>query len=350
MGKHAALKTPANAQDEFVKTKEWQTLMDGDALLKITDLRVRFETERALVKALNGVDLLIRKGESLGLVGETGAGKTTTALSILNLLQKDTAEIMDGSSIVYDGKSVLEMSEKELREMRGGKVSMVFQNPLTALNPVFTVGEQIGMVLRVHRKMTNKEALERAGELLEMVGIAGNRVKDYPLQFSGGMRQRVGIAAALACNPQLLIADEPTTALDVTIQAQILELMRGLQEKYSTSLLMITHNLGIISELCHQLAVMYAGRIIEYGAVKDVFASPQHPYTQGLLGALPALEGPRLRLTAIPGVIADASNLPEGCAFHSRCAHCKEQCKKQQPAMKHVGNGHFVACFDRGEE
>jgi peptide/nickel transport system ATP-binding protein len=296
------------------------------------------------------VDLLIRKGESLGLVGETGAGKTTTALSVLNLLQRDTADIKEGSSIVYDGKSVFEMSEKELRTMRGGKISMVFQNPLTALNPVFTVGEQIGMVLRVHQGMSNEAALKRAGELLEMVGIAGNRIKDYPLQFSGGMRQRVGIAAALACNPQLLIADEPTTALDVTIQAQILELMRNLQAKYATSLLMITHNLGIISELCQQLAVMYAGRIIEYGSAKDVFASPQHPYTLGLLGALPALEGPRHRLTAIPGVIADAQNLPGGCAFHPRCAQCRAECETWQPAMMHVGNGHFVACFDCGEE
>ncbi|SHI04145.1 peptide/nickel transport system ATP-binding protein [Sporobacter termitidis DSM 10068] len=341
---------PVSAQDEFVKTREWQELMESDALLKVTDLQVHFQTERALIKALNGVDLLIRKGESLGLVGETGAGKTTTALSILNLLRRDIADTKDGSSIVFDGKSVFDMSEKELRTLRGGKVSMVFQNPLTALNPVFTVGEQIGMVLRVHQKMNDKDALKRAGELLEMVGIAGSRIKDYPSQFSGGMRQRVGIAAALACNPQLLIADEPTTALDVTIQAQILELMRGLQTKYDTSLLMITHNLGIISELCQQLAVMYAGRIIEYGSAKDVLASPRHPYTQGLLGALPSLEGPRHRLTAIPGVIADASNLPDGCAFHPRCAQCCEECKTRQPSMMHVGNGHFVACFNHGKE
>ena len=345
MANQTAQIIPANVQDEFVKTKEWQDLMDGDALLKITDLRVQFETERTLVKALNGVDLLIREGESLGLVGETGAGKTTTALSVLNLLQREGADIEEGSSVLYDGKSVFHMSEKELRAMRGGKVSMIFQNPLTALNPVFTIGEQISMVLRVHKGMNNKEALNRAGELLETVGIAGNRIKDYPLQFSGGMRQRVGIAAALACNPQLLIADEPTTALDVTIQAQILELMRGLQTKYSTSLLMITHNLGIISELCNQLAVMYAGRIIEYGLAKDVFESPQHPYTVGLIGALPSLDGPRHRLTAISGIIADASNLPGGCAFHPRCTKCRKECKTKQPPMRHVGNNHFVACF-----
>jgi peptide/nickel transport system ATP-binding protein len=336
--------------DEFVKTQEWRDLMNEDALLKVTDLRVHFQTERSLVKALNGVDLLIRKGESLGLVGETGAGKTTVSLSILQLLQRDAADVLEGSSIVFDGKSLFEMSEKELRAIRGGKISMVFQNPLTALNPVFTVGEQIGVGLRVHQGMNKKAALKRAGELLEMVGIAGGRIKDYPLQFSGGMRQRVGIAAALACNPQLLIADEPTTALDVTIQAQILELMRDLQTRYSTSLLMITHNLGIISELCQQLAVMYAGRIIEYGLAKDVFESPRHPYTLGLLGALPALEGPRHRLSAIPGVIADAQNLPGGCAFHPRCAQCREECKTRQPAMTHVKNGHFAACFNCGEE
>jgi peptide/nickel transport system ATP-binding protein len=226
---------------------------------------------------------------------------------------------------------------------------MVFQNPLTALNPTFGVGEQVAMVLRVHQGMNKKDALKRAGELLEVVGIPGYRLQDYPFQFSGGMRQRVGIAAALACNPQLLIADEPTTALDVTIQAQILELMRELQTKYSSSLLMITHNLGIISELCQQVAVMYAGRIIEYGASTDVFASPRHPYTVGLLGALPAMEGPRSRLTAIPGIIADAQNLPGGCAFHPRCEHCREECETGNPAMAHVGNGHFVACFNQGE-
>jgi peptide/nickel transport system ATP-binding protein len=346
MGNQIVQESSAKARGGESKTKEWQDLLNQDALLKIADLRVQFKTERALVKALNGVDLIIRKGESLGLVGETGAGKTTTALSIFKLLQRDISTIMDGSTIIYDGKSVLHMSEKELREMRGGKVSMVFQNPLTALNPVFTVGEQIAMVLRVHQHMKDKEALARASELLEIVGIAGNRIKDYPFQFSGGMRQRVGIAAALACNPQLLIADEPTTALDVTIQAQVLELMKALQTKYSSSLLMITHNLGIISELCQQVAVMYAGRIIEYGSSEDVFAAPQHPYTKGLLGALPDMEGDREELTAIPGIIADAQNLPDGCAFHPRCEHCTEKCQHGQPHMTLIENSHFVACYN----
>ncbi|MDR0469561.1 MAG: ABC transporter ATP-binding protein [Peptococcaceae bacterium] len=325
---------------------EWEALLQGDALLRIDDLRVEFRTERAVVQALNGVDLVIHRGESLGLVGETGAGKTTTALSILNLLATDIA-FRKGGFIEFDGRDVYKMSVAELKAMRGGKVSMIFQNPLTALNPVFTVGEQIALVLRLHQGTKNKEAMERAGELLEMVGIPSYRVKDYPFQFSGGMRQRVGIAAGLACNPQLLIADEPTTALDVTIQAQLLELLQELQTKFTTSLLMITHNLGIIAELCQQVAVMYAGRIIEYGSVESVFNSPQHPYTKGLIAALPALEGPREDLAAIPGTIADPRKLPMGCAFHPRCEHCNENCKDIQPAMTKVGEGHFVACFMR---
>ncbi|MCL2121326.1 MAG: ABC transporter ATP-binding protein [Clostridiales bacterium] len=327
----------------------WQALLDQNALLKITGLRVEYRTERSVVKALNGLDLLIYKGESLGLVGETGAGKTTAALSLLNLLPADIGYFIDGK-IEFDGKDVRKMPDAELRDMRGGKVSMIFQNPLTALNPVFTVGEQIAMALRVHQKLSNRKAFKRAGELLEVVGIPDYRVKEYPFQFSGGMRQRVGIAAALACNPQLLIADEPTTALDVTIQAQVLKLMKELQTQYAASLLMITHNLGIISALCQKVAVMYAGRVIEYGASKDVFAAPLHPYTKGLLGALPALEGPRHRLAAIPGIIADAQNLPTGCAFHPRCELCKEACKTEQPFMAHAGNHHFVACFQNEGE
>ena len=336
--------TPVNKEEEL---SEWQALLKKeDVLLRINDLHVEYRTERAVVRALNGMNILIHKGESLGLVGETGAGKTTAALSILKLLPEEISSIT-GGSIEFDGKGVHLMSQSELTDMRGGKVSMIFQNPLTALNPVFTVGEHIAMVLRVHQKLRNREAMERAAELLEMVGIAGSRVKEYPFQFSGGMRQRVGIAAALACNPMLLIADEPTTALDVTIQAQILELMRKLQTQFDSSLLMITHNLGIIAQLCQQVAVMYAGRVIEYGAVKDVFSSPQHPYTVGLLGALPNLKGPRERLTAIPGIIANPQNLPSGCAFHPRCADCGERCKTEQPLMKHVGNNHFVECFMR---
>ena len=321
-----------------------------EELLKITGLRVEFQTERATVHALNGLDLTIHKGESLGLVGEAGAGKTTAALSILNLLPHPAARLT-GGDVVYDGRSVFQMKEKELEHMRGNKVSMIFQNPLTALNPVFTVGEQIAMVLRKHMGMNDKQAKARASELLEMVGIMGSRIHDYPNQFSGGMRQRVGIAAGLACNPELLIADEPTTALDVTIQAQILELMKQLQTRYHSSLLMITHNLGIVSELCQKVAVIYAGRIIEYGTVREVFKHPAHPYTAGLLNAIPKLTGERERLCAIPGHVADAQNLPEGCSFHPRCAHCDGRCQKEQPAMRKISGEHYAACFygERGD-
>ncbi|MCD8197636.1 MAG: ABC transporter ATP-binding protein [Lachnospiraceae bacterium] len=318
-----------------------------EKLLEIKNLKVQFVTERATTSALNGVNLTIHKGESLGLVGESGAGKTTTALATLKLLPR-AGKMLDGQ-LYFKGKNIYEMSKKELLDMRGHRISMIFQNPLTSLNPVFTVGEQIGMVLRQHKGLNKKQADEETKRLLETVGIAGYRLNDYPNQFSGGMRQRVGIAAGIACNPELLIADEPTTALDVTIQAQILELMKRLQKEYSTSLLMITHNLGIISELCEKVAVMYAGRIIEYGTVREVFSSPAHPYTKGLLGSLPKLEGPRERLTAIPGTVANPQNLPDGCRFHPRCEHCQEKCCSEQPEMIMLTENHYVECFRGGE-
>ena len=317
-----------------------------EEVLKITDLQVEFKTERATIYALNGLDLTIHRGESLGLVGEAGAGKTTAALSILNLLPRPAARVA-GGDVTFRGKSVFEMREKELEHMRGNQVSMIFQNPLTALNPVFTVGEQIAMVLRKHMGMNNRQAAERAAELLEMVGIMGSRIHDYPNQFSGGMRQRVGIAAGLACNPELLIADEPTTALDVTIQAQILELMKRLQTQYNSSLLMITHNLGIVSELCQQVAVIYAGRVIEYGPVREVFRRPAHPYTAGLLNAIPRLTGERERLHAIPDRVADAQERPQGCAFSPRCRHCGSRCAGERPEMRQIAGGHYAACFHR---
>ncbi len=312
-------------------------------LLEIKNLRVVYKTERATGQALNGMSITLKPGESLGLVGEAGAGKTTTALSILNLLPR-AGHILEGE-VLFHGKNVLKMSKKELQNMRGHQISMIFQNPLTSLNPVFTVGEQIEMVLRHHLHMKPKQAEERAKELLESVGIPAYRLHEYPVQFSGGMRQRVGIAAGIACNPELLIADEPTTALDVTIQAQILELMKLLQEQHKTSLLMITHNLGIISELCENVAVMYAGRVIEYGSVEEVFAHPSHPYTRGLLGALPDMEKNQERLTSIPGTVADAQNLPEGCRFHPRCEHCMEQCRSKQPYPIALNHRHMVECF-----
>jgi len=305
---------------------------------------VEYKTERSVVKALNKLNLNIAKGESLGLVGETGAGKTTAAISMLRLLPNN-ARITRGD-IFYEGHSIAGMTEKEIRDKRGDKIAMIFQNPLTSLNPLFTVGEQISVLFRVHRGMSKKEAMAEAARLLELVGIAGYRIKDYPGQFSGGMRQRVGIAAALACNPELLIADEPTTALDVTIQAQILELMGKLQSERNTSLLMITHNLGIISELCQKVAVMYAGRIIEYGTVREVFSHPAHPYTVGLLNALPRLDRKQDRLNAIPGLIADSQNLPPGCPFNPRCEFCSGKCTEDCPEMISLNSEHQVACFN----
>lgn len=319
-------------------------MADKKELLKIENLTIEFDTETGIKQVINGLDLVIHSGESLGLVGEAGAGKTTTALSILRLLADNA--VQKSGVITYKGRDIKTLKIKEMEALRGDKISMIFQNPLTSLNPVFTVGEQIAMVLRKHRKLKQREAMEEAGKLMEVVGIPRNRLKDYPHQFSGGMRQRIGIAAALACSPELLIADEPTTALDVTIQAQILELMKELQTKYDTSLLMITHNLGIIAELCKNVAVMYAGSIIEYGTVKQVFKNPLHPYTAGLLGAIPNLHDTKEWLTSIPGTIADPAKLPSGCGFNPRCEMCKEICRDRKPHLIEAEPEHFVACWN----
>ena len=322
--------------------------MEKDVLLRITDYVVEFKTENGTKQAINHLNLTIHKGESLGLVGEAGAGKTITALGVLRLLPKHSAKIKSGI-IEFHGEDMAKFSERRLREIRGDKISMIFQNPLTSLNPVFTVGEQIAMVLRKHKNIGNKQAMEEAGKLMETVGIAKERINDYPHQFSGGMRQRIGIAAALACSPELLIADEPTTALDVTIQAQILELMKKLQKQYDTSLLMITHNLGIISELCKNVAVMYAGAIIEYGSVKEVFTNPMHPYTKGLLGAIPTLDDQKERLVAIPGEVANPYHLPKGCSFNPRCECKNADCAEEIPPMIKINESHYVSCFHCGE-
>lgn len=315
-----------------------------EELLNIRDYTVEFHTETGVKQAINHLNLTIYKGESLGLVGEAGAGKTTTALSILRLLPKKSAKIL-GGTITYHGEDMSGFSERRMQSIRGEKISMIFQNPLTSLNPVFTVGEQIALVFRVHKHMNNHQAFAEAGKLMETVGISKERIYDYPHQFSGGMRQRIGIAAALACSPELLIADEPTTALDVTIQAQILELMKDLQTQYNTSLLMITHNLGIISELCKYVAVMYAGAIIEYGTVREVFKHPLHPYTRGLLGAIPTLDDDKESLIAIPGEVANPYRLPAGCSFNPRCAHCVAECTNKTPTLAMVNEDHYVACF-----
>jgi peptide/nickel transport system ATP-binding protein len=314
-------------------------------LLRIEDLCVEYRASGTVAKAVNNLNLIINTGEAVGLVGESGAGKTTTAYSIMQLLPKNVGFVTRGS-ILFRGESLLNKNDKELDSLRGKQISMVFANPLTSLNPVFTIGEQIAMGLRKHKQLNKKDALEMSAKLLEQVGIPRYRLKDYPHQFSGGMRQRVGIAAALACSPELLIADEPTTALDVTIQAQILELMKNLQKEYSTSLMMITHNLGIIAELCQHVAIMYGGEIVEYGTVSEVFQDPKHWYTYGLLHAVPAITGRREKLESIPGLVANAQNLPKGCKFHPRCAHHTERCKTESPKLIRVTKNHEVACWE----
>lgn len=313
-------------------------------LLDVCDLSVEYRTSDGTVKAVNGLDLRVGTGESVGLVGETGAGKTTTALTILRLLPPRVGFVTSGS-LRFDGRELLELSSNEMQSIRGNQISMVFQNPMTSLNPVFTVGQQIQGVLMQHRHLSREEAKKKAGEMLEVVGIPGRRAGEYPHQFSGGMRQRVSIAIALSCNPRLLIADEPTTALDVTIQAQVLELMAELKSEFSTSLILITHDLGVVAENCERVAVMYAGTIVEGADVKDLFEMPLHPYTRGLFGSLPDLESPKSRLTPIPGSPPDPMGLPRGCPFEPRCVIKEPRCKAARPPLMEVSPGHTVACF-----
>lgn len=316
-----------------------------DLLLDIKDLVVHYETEDADVHAVNGIDIAIGKKRTLGLVGETGAGKTTTALSILNLVPNPPGVIKSGT-IKLDGEDVLTMTPHQLENVRGNDVAMIFQDPMTALNPVMTVGEQIAESLELHQNLTPEQAMEKAEEMLQLVGIAASRSHDYPHQFSGGMKQRVVIAIALACSPKLLIADEPTTALDVTIQAQVLELMKELINKKEMSMLLITHSLGVVAEVCDDMAVMYAGRIVEKGTVNDVFNNMRHPYTEGLFNSLPNLKERGEMLVPIKGLMPDPSDLPPGCAFSPRCPYATEECSKSVPKLEAVDESetHFVAC------
>lgn len=316
-----------------------------DLVLDIKDLVVHYETEDSDVHAVNGIDIAIGKQRTLGLVGETGAGKTTTALSIMNLVP-DPPGVIKSGSITLEGRNVLKMSNAELEAMRGNDVAMIFQDPMTALNPVMTVGEQIAESLELHQNLKPEEALEKAKEMLKLVGIAETRATDYPHQFSGGMKQRVVIAIALACSPKLLIADEPTTALDVTIQAQVLELMKDLINNRDMSMLMITHSLGIVAEICDDMAVMYAGRIVEKGTVDDVFNSMRHPYTEGLFNSLPNLKEQGEMLEPIKGLMPDPADLPLGCTFAPRCPYATEACSASVPTLQSVDGSstHFVAC------
>lgn len=316
---------------------------DNKYILEIDHLTVYYETEDETVKAVNDISLKLEKKKAIGLVGETGAGKTTTALSILRLVPSPPGVIKSGS-IKVDGKNVYDMDISQLEAMRGNDVSMVFQDPMTSLNPVFTVGKQIADTIRLHEHISKAESEKRAGDMLELVGIPRTRMNEYPHQFSGGMKQRVLIAIALSCNPKLLIADEPTTALDVTIQAQVLKMMSDLKEQMGSSLLMITHDLGIVAEICDEVAIMYAGRIVERGNLEDIFNCAMHPYTEGLFNSLPNPNDRVSRLQPIPGLMPDPSNLPAGCAFAPRCKYATEACTKKQPEGKWVSDTHYVAC------
>lgn len=316
---------------------------DNNTVLKIEDLVVRFKVGKEIVRAVNGISLSIAKGSTLGLVGETGAGKTTAALSALRLVPSPPGVIESGR-IILNGKDIMALDIRQMETIRGKEISMIFQDPMTSLDPVFTVGEQIAESIQLHEQVSLKEALQKAGEMLEMVGIPAERAIEFPHQFSGGMKQRVVIAIALACNPSMLIADEPTTALDVTIQAQVLDLMNELKRKYQTATLMITHDLGIVAETCDNVAVMYAGRIVEYGSVQDIFQRTRHPYTEGLFNSLPNINRRDEQLRPIPGLMPDPSNLPAGCAFAPRCTYATPQCELAVPKPVELEPGHLVAC------
>lgn len=315
-----------------------------NCILEIKNLAVHFHMEDGTVNALNGIDLELYNGETLGLVGETGAGKTTLAKSIMQLIPVPPGKIESGS-ILLQGEDMLQMHIDQIRAIRGKQISMIFQDPMSSLNPVMTVGDQIAEVIETHEKCSHSEALEKAGDMLETVGITRERAGDYPHQFSGGMKQRVIIAMALSCNPKILIADEPTTALDVTIQAQVLEMMRDLKEKYNTATLLITHDLGVVAQMCERVAIIYAGEIVELGNLHDIFKQTGHPYTEGLLGAIPKINVNERRLSPIEGLMPDPMEVRKGCAFAERCKYAEEKCKNTHPELKEITSGHKVRCF-----
>jgi peptide/nickel transport system ATP-binding protein len=316
-----------------------------EPLLSVRDLRTYFYTENGVARSVDGVSFELGAGETVGLVGESGCGKSVTALSLLRLV-RPPGRIEPGSAIEFDGEDLVSIDEKSMRAIRGRRIAMVFQEPMTALNPVFKIGDQIAEVVRVHHGGSRKEAWERAVEMLETVGIPSpaQRANEYPHQLSGGMRQRVVIAMALVMNPALVIADEPTTALDVTIQAQILELLRSLQQKFGTSILLITHDLGVVAETVSRVIVMYGGEVVEEAAVRDLFAAAHHPYTEGLLNAMPRVGQERERLATIPGSVPPPTAWPSGCRFHDRCPYAWDRCLAEHPPLYQIGVGHVSRC------
>ncbi len=321
-----------------------------DLYVSVKDLEVIYTQDKKTVHAVNGVSLDIERGKTLGLVGETGAGKTTIAKSIMRILPDPPAKVL-GGQIFLEGEDLFQKSEDEMLKVRGGKIAMIFQDPMTALNPLMTVGDQILEVLELHNHYdSKKDGMKKAGEMLETVGIPAERYSEYPHQFSGGMKQRVVIAMALACDPQLILADEPTTALDVTIQAQVLDLINDLKVKYNTSMLLITHDLGVIAQTCDNVAVIYAGKIVECGSKEDIFDHPTHPYTNGLFDSLPNMAEVGQPLKPIAGMPPDPTRLPEGCSFNPRCPYATDICRSGEVPVKEVSPGHLCACHVKGGE
>ncbi len=319
-------------------------------LLEVKNLRTYFYTDDGVSKAVDDVSFSLDRGETLGLVGESGCGKSVSALSIMRLIPDPPGKIV-GGEIFFEGKNLLEFDEKQMQELRGNDIGMIFQEPMTSLNPVFTCGDQIGEAVMLHQNLTKEQAKEKAIEMLRLVGIPApeQRYGEYPHQLSGGMRQRVMIAMALSCKPELLIADEPTTALDVTVQAQILELIGKLQKEFGMGVIMITHDLGVIAEVCTKVAVMYASKIVEYGSVDEIFYNPKHPYTIGLMSSIPKLNKKKARLSTIEGSVPPPTHYPVGCHFCTRCTYAVDKCWKEEPPLENVGPNHTAACWRIGE-